>query len=243
MRFTVMAGAALLAATGWAVPAVAFQTTEDAVNAANADLAPVGTVDPNDTLPGGGAPGPYEPAPAPATAAAAPAGTAPAADAAATTYSQEDVLAQAENVFGRGAEGLAKMIQSIFAENGEPNAYIVGREAGGAIAIGLRYGSGTLFHKLEGERPIFWTGPSLGFDLGADASKTFTLVYNLYDTEQIYQRFPAVEGKVYLIGGFTANYLTRDDVVLVPVKLGVGWRLGANVGYMNFTKKSRILPF
>jgi hypothetical protein len=231
------------------LPAAALQSsTQSAVDAANADLVPVGTVDPNNAMQGG-APIQYDPVPAaaaaaaPAPAASATPATAPPADAAATTYSQEDVLAQAENVFGRGAEGLARMIQNIFAENGEPNAYIVGREAGGAIAVGVRYGSGTLFHKVEGERPIYWTGPSVGFDLGADASKTFTLVYNLYDTEQIFHRFPAVEGKVYLVGGFTANYLARDDIVLVPVKLGVGWRLGANVGYMNFTKKSRILPF
>ena len=244
--------AALALAVGFgAMPASAFQSSSDAVAAADADLAPVGTVDPNAAMQGDGAVT-YEPGAAPAVSSAPADPATPAAPSAAqpavqggsaTTYSQEDVLTQAENVFGRGAEGLARMIQNIFAENGEPNAYIVGREAGGAIAIGLRYGSGTLFHKLEGEKPIYWTGPSVGFDLGADASKTFTLVYNLFDTEEIYRRYPAVEGKVYIIGGFTANYLARGDGVLGPVELGGGWGVGANVGYMNFTKKSKILPF
>jgi hypothetical protein len=230
-------------AAAWAGPAAALQSNAQAVDAANADLAPVGTVDPNSSVQGGGASQNPPPPPAASAAGTTAAPAAPAKSATGTTYSQQDVIVQAENVFGRGAEGLARMIQKIFAENGEPNAYIVGREAGGAIAVGVRYGSGTLFHKLEGEQPIYWTGPSVGFDLGADASKTFTLVYNLHDSEDIFQRFPAVEGKVYLVGGFTANYLARDDVILVPVKLGVGWRLGANVGFMNFTKSSRILPF
>src|SRR3546814_67667 len=130
------------------------------------------------------------------------------------------------------------LIEGIFRENGEPNGYIVGREAGGAFAIGLRYGSGTLFHKVEGERPVYWTGPSVGFDIGADASKTFALVYHLYDTESLFERFPQIEGKLYFVGGFTANYLQRDDIIIVPIKLGVGWRLGANAGSMKLDRQS-----
>jgi len=160
-----------------------------------------------------------------------------------TTYAQDDVLSAAEGVFGRGAQGLAKLIEKIFAEQGRPNAYIAGREAGAAVVVGVRYGSGKMFHKVEGEQPIYWTGPSLGFDLGANGAKTFVLVYNLYDTEDIYRRFPAVEGAAYIVGGFTATYLRRGDVVLIPIRLGVGWRLGVNVGYMNLTKKSRVVPF
>lgn len=222
-------------------------SSSDAMASANADLAPVGVVDPN-ALPTSASvppPAPAAPASAQAQDATAPPAAAPAQAGAAnsTTYAQKDVLTEAENVFGRGAEGLAKLIEGLFRENGEPNGYIVGREAGGAIAIGLRYGSGTLFHRIEGQQPVYWTGPSLGLDLGADASKTFTLVYNLHDTQDIFHRYPAVEGKVYVIGGFTATYLQRNDVMLVPIKLGVGWRLGANVGYLNFTKTSRILPF
>jgi len=187
----------------------------------------------------------YNP-PATAPAANAPATATNQADAAAAnseTYQENDVLAAAEGVFGKGAEGLAKMIESILKDQGEPNGYIVGREAGGAFAIGVRYGSGTLFHKVEGERPVYWTGPSLGFDIGANGAKTFVLVYNLYDTQELYKRFPAVEGTAYVVGGFNASYLRRGDVVLIPIRLGVGWRLGANVGYMKFTEKSSILPF
>ncbi len=222
-------------------------SSSDAISAANADLAPVGVVDPNALPTAASVP---SPAPTVSTSPSMPATSAASGGTAAalpatntTTYAQKDVLTEAENVFGRGAEGLAKMIEGLFKENGEPNGYIVGREAGGAIAVGLRYGSGTLFHRVEGQQPIYWTGPSVGFDLGADASKTFTLVYNLHDTQDVFHRFPAVEGKVYVIGGFTATYLQRNDVMLVPIKLGVGWRLGANVGYLNFTKSSRILPF
>lgn len=159
------------------------------------------------------------------------------------TYNQGDVISAAEGVFGKGAEGLAKMIESILKDQGEPNGYIAGREAGGAIAVGLRYGSGKLVHKVEGEMPVYWTGPSVGFDLGANGSKTFVLVYNLWDAEDLFRRYPAVEGNAYVVGGFTASYLRRGSVVLIPIRLGVGWRLGVNAGYMKFTKKSRWMPF
>ena len=168
----------------------------------------------------------------------------PAADAPkATTYQKDDLIGAAEGVFGKGAEGLAGIIENILKDQGEPNAYIVGREASGAFVVGLRYGSGTLFHKIEGQRDVYWTGPSVGFDAGANAAKSFTLVYNLYDSEELYKRFPAGEGSAYLVGGFNASYLRRGDIVLIPVRLGVGVRLGANVGYMKFSKKQNWLPF
>ena len=189
------------------------------------------------------------PAPAPATTAA-PAQT-PAAQAPATggqqntdgTYDQESVLAAASGAFGKGAEEVGKVIEKIFADHGRPTGYIVGTEGGGAFIVGLRYGNGTLFHKVEGEQPVHWTGPSLGPDIGGDVSKTFTLIYHLHDTNELYRRFPAIEGKVYLIGGFTVSYHQRDNIVVVPVRLGAGWRLGANLGYINFTKERRYLPF
>jgi hypothetical protein len=159
------------------------------------------------------------------------------------TYQQGDVLAAAEGVFGKGAAELAGLIEKIFKEQGRPNAYIAGREAGGAIVVGVRYGSGTLFHKVEGQRPVYWTGPSVGFDLGANGAKTFVLVYNLYDSQELFHRFPAAEGNVYVVGGFTASYLRRGDKVLIPIRLGVGWRLGANLGYMRFTEKATWSPF
>jgi hypothetical protein len=181
--------------------------------------------------------------PVPPTGDAAPGMTPPSpAAAAGATYKKDDLIGAAEGVFGRGAEGLAKLIEKILKDQGEPNAYIVGREAGGALVLGVRYGSGTLHHKVEGELPAYWTGPSIGFDAGANAAKTFVLVYNLYDSEDLYKRYPAGEGAAYLLGGFNASYLRRGDVVLIPIRVGVGARLGANVGYMKFRKKQNWLP-
>ena len=165
------------------------------------------------------------------------------AEAGSSTYGEDDLIGAAEGVFGKGAEGLAKMIQGLLKDQGQPNGYIVGREAGGAFAVGVRYGSGTLHHKVEGERKVYWTGPSLGFDFGANASNTFVLVYNLYDSEDLYSRFPAGEGQAYVVGGLTASYLRKDDVVLIPIRMGAGLRLGLNAGYMKFSKKQRWLPF
>jgi hypothetical protein len=159
------------------------------------------------------------------------------------TYKKDDVIGAAEGVFGKGAKGLAEIIENILRDQGEPNAYIAGREVSGAIGVGLRYGSGTMSHTVEGQRPVYWTGPSLGFDLGGDATKTFVLVYNLYDGQDLYRRYPQVEGRAYFVGGFSATYLRRGNVAIIPVRLGVGIRLGANVGYMKFSQKSRWLPF
>lgn len=163
--------------------------------------------------------------------------------AAGEVYQKDDLIASAEGVFGKGASGLAGIIEKILKDQGEPNAYIAGREASGAIVVGLRYGSGVLTHKVEGQRDVYWTGPSVGFDLGGNAAKTFVLVYNLYDTQDLYRRFPAGEGSAYLVGGFTASYLRRGNIVLIPIRLGVGYRLGANIGYMSFSEKQRWLPF
>lgn len=244
----------LLAAVGIAAaPATAQIQTVDPNEAMQSDVAPV----PQD----GATPAPADPAPATAndayrppraaTAPAQPAGSTPpatadraaATSAAADTYPQDDVFTAAEGVFGKGAEGLAKILENILKDQGQPNAYIAGREAGGAFVVGVRYGSGVMHHKVEGEREVFWTGPSLGLDVGGNGAKTFVLVYNLYDTQELYKRFPAAEGNAYFIGGFTASYMRRGDVVLIPIRLGVGWRLGANVGYMSFSEKSKILPF
>ena len=159
------------------------------------------------------------------------------------TYEQKDIIDAADGAFGKGAEGLAKLVEKVFGDLGRPNAYIIGREASGAFFAGLRYGSGTLHHKIEGEMPVYWTGPSIGFDVGGDGSKVVTLIYHLDDTADLYRRYPAAEGKAYLVGGFTATYNQRDHVILVPIKLGVGWRLGINAGWLNYTRKSRILPF
>ncbi len=239
---------ALAALSVAAAPVQAQVSTVDPNTAIDADLAPQGGVE---TIPGDPAQPTYPADPAYPAASAAPAGQAPppvaqpAAPAApaSAAYQKDDVVSAAEGVFGKGAEGLASLIEKILKDQGEPNAYIAGREASGAIILGLRYGSGTLSHKIEGQRDVYWTGPSIGFDVGGNASKVFVLVYNLYDTEELYERYPAAEGALYVVGGFTATYLRKGNVVLIPIRLGVGWRAGVNAGYMKFTKKSRIIPF
>lgn len=182
--------------------------------------------------------------PASAGEAAADAAANPTSAAAANgTYKQDDVIGAAEGVFGKGSKGLADVIKGILKKQGEPNGYIVGREGGGALVVGVRYGSGTLYHKVEGQKPVYWTGPSIGFDAGANAGNTFILVYNLYNTDDLYHRYAAGEGQAYLVGGFNVSYLRRKDVVLIPVRVGVGLRLGVNAGYMKITRKSNWLPF
>lgn len=159
------------------------------------------------------------------------------------TYRRDDLIAAAEGVFGKGAAGLGGMLEKLLKDQGQPNAYIAGREASGAFVVGLRYGSGVMSHKVEGDRKVYWTGPSVGFDIGGDAAKVFVLVYNLHDTQEIYNRFPAAEGRLYLVGGFAATYLRRGNTVLIPIRLGVGWRAGVNVGYMKITETAKWMPF
>ena len=187
---------------------------------------------------------PIEPAPYEADSQAvetAPATTTAAATGA--TVPREDVFTAAEGLFGRGAEGLAGILENVLRDQGEPTAYISGQEAGGAFILGVRYGSGTMHHQIEGDRAVYWTGPSIGFDVGADANKVFVLVYNLHDSEQLFKRFPGAEGHAYFVGGFNAQYLRRGDVVLIPIRMGVGLRLGVNAGYMRFSERNRWLPF
>jgi hypothetical protein len=157
-------------------------------------------------------------------------------------YSLEEILVAADGAFGKGAQGLAQAIERTFKEHGEPTGYIVGREGSGAFVLGIRYGKGTLHSRIEGNRTVHWQGPSVGFDVGGDASTVFILVYDLHDSEEIFARYPAVEGRAYLVGGISLAYHQFERVRLVPVRLGAGWRLGANVGYLHFTKNRRILP-
>jgi len=159
------------------------------------------------------------------------------------TFAEEDVLGAAEDVFGKGVQGLAEAIRKTFRDQGQPNAYIVGREAGAAFIVGVRYGSGILHHKVEGQRDVHWTGPSVGVDVGGDGSKVFTLIYNLNDTEELYRRFAGAGGKAYFVGGVAVDYLYHDRIVVAPIKLGVGLRLGVNGGYVKFTKEADFNPF
>ncbi|MBA3676714.1 MAG: DUF1134 domain-containing protein [Sphingosinicella sp.] len=166
-----------------------------------------------------------------------------ASQAVSNTVAKDGVLSAAEGVFGRGAEGLAGILENILKKQGEPSAYITGSEAGGAMVVGLRYGKGKLHHKSEGDRKVYWTGPSVGFDVGGDANKVFVLVYNLAKGEDLFTRYGAAEGNAYMVGGFKASYLRRGDTVLIPIRTGVGMRLGVNAGYMKFTQKQTWIPF
>jgi hypothetical protein len=159
------------------------------------------------------------------------------------TYDQDTVLKDAEEFFGHGTEGLAKVIEKAFKEHGRPNAYITGEEASGAVGVGLRYGDGTLKLKTGATRRVFWQGPSIGFDWGANASKVFVLVYHLPNTAKLFQRFPAVDGSFYYVGGVGINYQQRDDIILAPIRLGVGLRAGASIGYMHYSKSKTYNPF
>ena len=159
------------------------------------------------------------------------------------TFDQDSVLRDAEAFFGKGAEGLGKVIEKAFRDHGRPNGYIKGEEAAGAIAVGLRYGNGTLVLKNSKSRRVWWTGPSVGFDLGANAAKAFVLVYHLPKAGAIFQRFPAVDGSFYYVGGAGINYQQRGKVILAPIRLGVGLRAGASIGYMHYTPKKTYNPF
>lgn len=158
------------------------------------------------------------------------------------TYSEGEILAKAKGFFGETTEGLARAIEKVFAEQGRPNAYIEGEEASGAIGVGLRYGNGVLHRKRGGSRKVYWQGPSVGFDFGGNASKVFTLVYRLHNNGSLYQRFPGVDGSLYFVAGFGVNYQQSGDIILAPIRTGVGLRGGASIGYLHYTKKHSWLP-
>lgn len=159
------------------------------------------------------------------------------------TYDEDSILKAATDFFGSATEGLAKVIEKAFKEQGRPNAYVKGEEASAAITVGLRYGEGQLVMKGGGGAKVYWAGPSIGFDLGANASKVFTLVYKLPRVSAIYQRFPGVEGSLYYIGGAGINYQRLKGITLAPIRLGVGLRTGASVGYLHYRPNKSWNPF
>ena len=161
----------------------------------------------------------------------------------AETYSRDEIVNTVSDFLGVTAEAAGGAIERVFQDNGRPTAYIAGEEASGAFVGGARYGRGLLYMKNRQPMEVFWQGPSVGWDFGGNASRVFTLCYNLQYPEVIFQRFPGVEGSAYLVAGLGVNYLRSDDVTIAPIRAGVGLRLGANVGYLKFTPKATWNPF
>jgi hypothetical protein len=159
------------------------------------------------------------------------------------TYSEPEIVRVASDFFGMTTEAVARAVSRIFRDLGRPNAYITGEEASGAIAVGLRYGSGHMTRKGYRRLKVYWQGPSIGFDIGANASKCFTLVYQIRRQEEIFQRYPGVEGTYYFIAGIGVNYQRSGRISLAPMRTGLGVRAGVNAGYLSYTRERNILPF
>jgi hypothetical protein len=158
-------------------------------------------------------------------------------------YSRDEIVNKVSDFLGVTAESAGGMVERLFAQNGKPTGYIAGEEGSGAFAVGLRYGRGLLYMRDKPPIEVFWQGPSVGWDFGGNASRVFTLCYNLHVADAIYQRFPGVEGTAYFVGGLGVNYQRANDITLAPIRAGVGFRLGANAGYLAYTRQRNILPF
>ncbi len=169
--------------------------------------------------------------------------TASAATSKPNAYSENELASAISAHLGVTSESAATAIERLFRERGSPVGYITGEEGGGALTIGARYGKGTLWMKDGRTQQVYWQGPSIGFDVGAEAGKVFTLVYGLQDPNYIFQRFPGVDGSAYLVAGMAVNFQRANGVSLAPVRSGIGVRLGANIGYTSYTRKRSILPF
>jgi hypothetical protein len=159
------------------------------------------------------------------------------------TFSANELTSAVSDFFGVTTEAAAKVVQRVFRDQGQPDAYIKGEEGSGAVVVGLRYGEGWLVRKNHEPVKVFWKGPSIGFDVGGNASKCFTLVYNLKREERIYQRFPGVEGSYYLVAGIGVNYLRSGGVTVVPMRTGLGLRAGVNAHYLVYSHRRDWFPF
>jgi hypothetical protein len=160
------------------------------------------------------------------------------------TYSSEEILLTGHKFFGKATRGLGEAVEYAFSNQGEPTAYIVGEEGAGALVGGLRYGEGIIYYKSGIRQKIYWQGPSIGLDLGGNGSRTLVLVYNSSSPKDIYgTRFGGVEGSAYLVGGVGVNFQKNEDVVLAPIRTGIGARLGANIGYLKYSRQPSWNPF
>jgi hypothetical protein len=158
-------------------------------------------------------------------------------------FSQVEIVHAASDFFGVAAQTIAGVIERVFKENGEPTGYIAGTEGSGAVVVGLRYGKGQLYMKHRRPETVYWQGPSAGFDFGGNGSRVFTLCYGIDTPQQIYHRFPGVDGSIYVVAGFGVNYQRADGITLAPIRSGVGARAGANIGYLDYSRKRHINPF
>jgi hypothetical protein len=158
-------------------------------------------------------------------------------------YTAQEIVDSGHNFFGETSGALATVIEKIFASYGLPNGYVLGEEGSGALVGGLTYGEGKLFTKNAGDHQVFWQGPSLGWDFGGQGSRTMVLVYNLDDVNNLYRRYGGVAGSAYVVAGLGFNVLKNGPVLLVPVRTGVGARLGVNVGYLKLTSQPTWNPF
>jgi hypothetical protein len=184
--------------------------------------------------PAGAQPAPVQPAPVQ---------PAPPPEGGPQTFAPGELVAAGHRFFGGVSRGLATIIEKAVSQWGLPNGYVLGQEGGGAVVVGLRYGEGVLYTKNAGDLKVFWQGPSIGWDVGGEGARTMMLVYNLPATTSIYQHFAGVDGSAYFVGGFGMTVLTANRIVVIPIRAGVGVRLGANVGYLKFTDRATWNPF
>ena len=198
------------------------------------------TADPDQALAGGQTAAPRAFAPLPPSGAGGP--VYPQTQGPAQAYSEDELTHKVSDFLGVTAESAGAAIERAFKDNGRPTGYMAGEEGSAAFVFGLRYGRGLLYMKEKPTQTVYWQGPSIGFDAGGNGSRVFVLCYNLQYPDAIYRRFPGVEGSAYFIGGVGVNYQRADGMTLAPVRAGVGLRLGANVGYLSYSRKRNIIP-
>lgn len=211
---------------------------------ASEQLPPAQPITDPDAAPSQAAQDPYASSPPPPSPTPGSNGPTPAYDTGrAQTYSADEMVRATSDFLGVTAESAGAAIERVFKDKGQPTAYIAGEEGSGAFVAGLRYGRGLLYMKGRPTLEVYWQGPSIGWDWGGNASRVFTLCYNLQYPDAVFRRFPGVEGSAYLVGGLGVNYQKADEITLAPIRAGVGLRLGANVGYLGYSRKRRWMPF
>lgn len=236
-RTLIVSGMVTLGAAGLA-------KAQPAVNPPDSRARALPPARPSASQPASAAPPPPPPPPPEDTPAEpATADAAPEAASADQGFTREEIVANVSDFMGVTVEAAGGLVERLFASNGKPTAYIAGEEGSASFVVGGRYGRGLLYMKDKEPIEVFWQGPSIGWDFGGNASRVFTLCYDLETPEQIFQRFPGVEGAAYLVGGLGVNYQKANGITLAPIRAGVGVRLGANVGYLAYSRKRNLIPF